>query len=301
LNGVQQQLVEYMLKGGNQAKWFFSEVPKWEGRIKGYGDLKVSLVSKVNTLATVEGSSVGGSVGGSTSGGGTSGGGSTSSNPWTPTQLTTSLWLDFSDTTTVTTSSGSITQITDKSGNNRTASQPNTSRQPTTGLVNDKACMVSTSTQYVQLSGGIAIRSFIAVIKYASTSGEQFIVGDASVYDFHASSSNVIGGSPSSNVTSGSAWVNGTSIAPTSVTRSTNTSAYIFNTTGSATISQFSADRSNYYRNASTIGSTCEIIALSAVLSNTDREKLEGYLAHKWGFASSLPTAHPYKSAPPTL
>jgi hypothetical protein len=33
--------------------------------------------------------------------------------------------------------------------------------------------------------------------------------------------------------------------------------------------------------------------------SSTDREKAEGYLAHKWGLAGNLPGGHPYKSAPP--
>ena len=34
-------------------------------------------------------------------------------------------------------------------------------------------------------------------------------------------------------------------------------------------------------------------------LSDADREKAEGYLAHKWGLAGNLPDAHPYKAAPP--
>jgi hypothetical protein len=32
----------------------------------------------------------------------------------------------------------------------------------------------------------------------------------------------------------------------------------------------------------------------------TDVEKAEGYIAHKWGLASSLPSSHPYKSVAPT-
>jgi hypothetical protein len=50
LSGVKQELAEYMLKGGDKAKWFFAEAPKWEGRLKGYGDLKVALVSKTPNL-----------------------------------------------------------------------------------------------------------------------------------------------------------------------------------------------------------------------------------------------------------
>lgn len=34
--------------------------------------------------------------------------------------------------------------------------------------------------------------------------------------------------------------------------------------------------------------------------ANTDRQKAEGYLAHKWGLTGNLDATHPYKSTPPT-
>lgn len=34
--------------------------------------------------------------------------------------------------------------------------------------------------------------------------------------------------------------------------------------------------------------------------AESEREKIEGYLAHKWGLTSSLPAGHPYKTNPPT-
>lgn len=75
LAGVKQELAEYMLKGGDKAKWFFAEAPKWDGRLKGYGDLKVTLVSKITTLPTGEASNTGS---GSTVGTGSSSGNNTS-------------------------------------------------------------------------------------------------------------------------------------------------------------------------------------------------------------------------------
>ena len=42
-----------------------------------------------------------------------------------------------------------------------------------------------------------------------------------------------------------------------------------------------------------------EILAYNTVLSTTDREKIEGYLAWKWGLQANLPAAHPYLSAAP--
>lgn len=46
-----------------------------------------------------------------------------------------------------------------------------------------------------------------------------------------------------------------------------------------------------------------EIIYLTAVPSQSDREKLEGYLAHRWfgaGGLNPLDSGHPYKNTPPT-
>ena len=42
-----------------------------------------------------------------------------------------------------------------------------------------------------------------------------------------------------------------------------------------------------------------EVIVSSTLLSTLDRQKLEGYLAHKWGLTANLPAGHPYKINPP--
>ncbi len=43
-----------------------------------------------------------------------------------------------------------------------------------------------------------------------------------------------------------------------------------------------------------------EIIAVQSAVPTSAREKLEGYLAHKWGLEASLPAGHPYKTTGPT-
>lgn len=43
-----------------------------------------------------------------------------------------------------------------------------------------------------------------------------------------------------------------------------------------------------------------EIIITPSLLDDEDREKIEGYLAHKWSLAGELPINHPFKSAAPT-
>ena len=46
-------------------------------------------------------------------------------------------------------------------------------------------------------------------------------------------------------------------------------------------------------------GEIAEIVMISN-LSTSDRAKMEGYLAWKWGLEANLDAGHPYKSAPPT-
>ena len=42
-----------------------------------------------------------------------------------------------------------------------------------------------------------------------------------------------------------------------------------------------------------------EVVVLPTIPTDAEREKLEGYLAHKWGLSANLPDGHPYKNAAP--
>jgi hypothetical protein len=45
----------------------------------------------------------------------------------------------------------------------------------------------------------------------------------------------------------------------------------------------------------------CEIVLTHSTMTTADRQKLEGYLAWKWGLESNLPIGHPYKLYPPYI
>ena len=45
-------------------------------------------------------------------------------------------------------------------------------------------------------------------------------------------------------------------------------------------------------------GYYCEIIIINSV-EDSDRQKVEGYLSHKWGLTGNLPSDHPYKNTAP--
>lgn len=47
------------------------------------------------------------------------------------------------------------------------------------------------------------------------------------------------------------------------------------------------------------IGNVYEFVQTIPAMSETDRQKVEGYIAHKWGLTANLPADHPYKNAPP--
>jgi hypothetical protein len=53
--------------------------------------------------------------------------------PWTPANITTALWLDAADASTITASSGAVSEWRDKSGNARHASQATAGNRPATG------------------------------------------------------------------------------------------------------------------------------------------------------------------------
>jgi len=46
-------------------------------------------------------------------------------------------------------------------------------------------------------------------------------------------------------------------------------------------------------------GDIAEILVGGATLDTNERQKIEGYLAHKYGLEANLPSDHPYKSAAP--
>ena len=47
-------------------------------------------------------------------------------------------------------------------------------------------------------------------------------------------------------------------------------------------------------------GNIGELLFIDGMLSTSDRQRVEGYLAHKWGLTANLPAEHPYKSTAPT-
>jgi hypothetical protein len=84
----------------------------------------------------------------------------------------------------------------------------------------------------------------------------------------------------------GSMWLNGGS-----------------NRTASITTSAFAVTNYNigtqYLANQNYTGLMCEVLVYKSLLTTSQRQQVEGYLAHKWGLTVSLPSTHPFKKFPP--
>lgn len=256
---------------------------------------------------------------------------------WTPARLSPgpTLWLDASDSSTVTSSvlgsNLAVFDWRDKSGNNRHVSQSIVSSRPyyITASWGSRLPILDFDGVNDFMTGSAAISNIITAATYSA-----FVVGlavTASGTPQFAYQSDAFygdtGGYISMYVTaSGNAgaynYVSG-------VTGDVATGSYTF---GSASLfyaehsgsniifrlnagTAVSASSGNTFSLLSSLqvgrqfnsndycldGEIGEVIFTSQSLSNSNRQLVEGYLAHKWGLTANLPSNHPYKEIPPLI
>ena len=160
-------------------------------------------------------------------------------------------------------------------------------------------------------SGGGSGRGFITVLDNRSSSGFTRRLQSASWASFVSpvagydqnnaitdASSDLIYGVSLSNLAAVSNRVpfvrlDGNAVAWTNTSSNTAVDA---NPDSGMCIGQQSAPNGNFPLN----GRIYEIVITSNVISTESAQKLEGYLAHKWGLTANLPAEHPHKDNPPT-
>ena len=225
------------------------------------------------------------------------------------------LWLDaadsstlFSDHTFNTSATTDIGGWKDKSGNNNHATQATSSRKPTytvsNSLLNNKSSVSSSSENgsigldlpstslqeifvvaYYKDGSDNSFDNYNTLISGTGTNGQYRIMG-------HSGSSNWFTGSDRLN--DGGNFKNGAtsssnSALPMSATLLRFASSVARTQTRGILYNTQNADRG-------WIGGVGQIIGLSTTSSTSDRQKIEGYLAHKWGLAGSLPSNHSHKT-----
>ena len=217
---------------------------------------------------------------------------------WTPADLGAllALWLDADDASTITLNGTTVSQWNDKSGNARHASQATAANQPTytTSGLNGKPVISFDGLDDELITTPFALGETAAMVAQRSSIDQPVIEAPiatnrgfwGSVYpgftthlDYAVSGGPLLSAPPNSAVTTPS-LVSQTGLLQTS------TFAYKI---GSATPGYLNLN-----------GFIAEVVVTDPLLSTADRQKLEGYLAWKWGLEANLPADHPYKSAPPT-
>ncbi len=139
-----------------------------------------------------------------------------------------------------------------------------------------------------------------AVFAGSDTNAVMYRYGNGATVDVNVSS---ITGGPRvvmlrKNATTTSMFVNGTELSNKSVsfTYSNNLAQpwYVGGVTGS--IQNFLYDPGSDHMT----GGLYEVLNFTSTLTQSDRQKVEGYLAWKYGVQANLPVSHPYFSSPPT-
>ena len=225
---------------------------------------------------------------------------------WNPSMLSTALWLDAADASTITESGGAVSQWDDKSGNNRNAIQATAGRRPSyvESSLNGKA----------GIDWGSSISSNSLVISQSFASPSVFAVADYDGPDPFDNFSGLYAASPSFyrpifTSATGTSWLssstcdlNGSGSGSNAALPAISSPFIVRNVSVSDTTTKTETvignDSPVFNRNWR--GKIYEVITLPSVPSTAARQKLEGYLAHKWGLTANLPAGHPYKLVGPT-
>jgi hypothetical protein len=250
------------------------------------------------------------------------------SNPWTPSQITTNLWFDAADASTITLNGSTVSQWNDKSGNARNISQGTTANQPTYSSVNSEIVFDGSNDILSNASVGAADLvsvTLITVMKMNSGGGtEDVLMGIGETGNtgrirtfYRGPNQTTVGfaGWAADVGTSTHSWDIGggyhifsgwnTALGASSNVRLSRdgVTPTVHSTSGSlvASINGFSVGslRGSLVGNYYSAIRVKEIIVLYSVVTDTNRQLIEGYLAHKWGLSANLPSDHPYKNSAP--
>lgn len=222
---------------------------------------------------------------------------------WTPAQLSPALWLDASDSSTITLNGSNVSQWRDKSGNARNADQATAAYQPTytaTGLNNKPAIQSGSGLRYMwaNLNQAITTSAVNIFVVFKTT-----VITTNQLFDLRNSSD----GTPllDDGGTSGfSIRFRGNTTALVSASTLTqdtvsNLGVYSFqnntisarvksgvstaNVTGQITVNRLSLWSNGVGPVASSIAIIGEVVMVTNSLTTEERQRVEGYLAWKWG------------------
>lgn len=236
--------------------------------------------------------------------------------PWTPAQLTATAWYDADETSTITSASGLVSQWDDLSGNDNHLTQGTGAKQPVTGTRSIN------SLNALDFDG---VDDFLSITTPIDIIGKHVFI--ALYLDDYDNNNIVLGGSGNVQVSLGDPSFNmrlWKASSPysgdtKSTTRVSAGEAGVYGWLADTDTKKFSIngtleDVGDAYVSGALVaskvmegqfalgadGALGELI-IAPTLTQANREKVEGYLAHKWGTTASLPAGHPYKASGPTI
>ena len=249
------------------------------------------------------------------------------------TGVTFSLWMDGADTTTITTSGTTITQMRDKSGNGYNTTVIGGAPALTTNAINGLSAIYFNGSSYMTGSNANTTTTgtffVIATLASGQGAGQQYtsayvfgrVVPGSACYNEVQSINGLACQNPATSLAlspqrtnaNGPTYTlsnyntvfmhaivcNGTTMAgygngsASGSTASSGNFAYTFYNIGSQT------SQSPIFYNYNWTGFVGELIAYNNALTDAQRQQVEGYLAWKWGLQSSLPSNHPFFNVPP--
>ena len=218
---------------------------------------------------------------------------------WTPSQITTSMWFDASDSTTITLNGSNVSQWRDKSGAGRNMSQATAASQPAyvESSINGKAVVsLDGSNDFMFGATGLAGGAFsvFAVLQYknATTTQQGILCNDLSTTapsTYWQANAGTFRGYNGNYVSGGAYTANQIDSIGTTQTPSAYTiyrSGNVVGTGGAAVASTNNGFQIGRLGNGSLFAYAQvdfgEIITVNAV-NTTARQLIEGYLAWKWG------------------
>jgi len=240
---------------------------------------------------------------------------------WTPAEITTAAWFDAADASTVTLDAGNVSQWDDKSGNGNHAVQLAGNRQPAYNSVqiNDLATLTFDPVNQNLLDVNNVFLdvtqpfSLFVVFRPTGLGARRLLLqqtngtGTGRSLFYHEDTYNVLasllgGGTQVLGVTP---LVNGTPVLG-EMTYTSGSIKFYLNGNYENTHSKTAEYADGLFRiGANKLGNglfwqgeIAEHLCYQRV-SDENRQRVEGYLAWKWGLESNLPIGHPYKSAPP--
>lgn len=247
-----------------------------------------------------------------------------SSGLWTPASITTGFWFDASDATTITTVGGKVSAWSDKSGNARDVSQSVDASRPTYAATGQNGLgEVQFNGHRLERTQADVSTSWTCVIaaRNNTTIGNQCMVGFGSTtaanprwqLDRNGTTARMIRRNDAGSIAQAE---QGTHTVSAFIQAGTCDGSLVGVSLNGASLATVAAPAGVFTVNRLTLGAIYagtstptlllngeiyEVVYAPSMLSTLDRERIEGYLAHKWGLASVLPAGHTFKSAAPTL